>query len=112
MLELGARQCPAIASRALTFGSGIGMPVRGISNSCIRKGVANGTSGVVYRIDWSPTTLVTRMNDVVWVASTPPANVYVDIPFSSFPLHFPGLPAAWPASVMPIAQTKATFKSE
>jgi hypothetical protein len=87
-----------------------GMPARVKSNQCIPKGVANGANAEIYHIDWKPSTTFVRMDDGAWAASAPPANIYVCISKSANPTRFPGLPPSWPPSVMPIYQTRASFK--
>jgi hypothetical protein len=80
------------------------------ANQCIPKGVANGAGGEIFHIDWRPTTTFTRKDDGVWVPSMPPANIYVNIQNRAVQTRFPGLPPKWPPTVMPISQTKASFK--
>jgi hypothetical protein len=51
-----------------------------------------------------------KKNDGVWVASRLPANVYVNLHYYQFRTRFPGLPGTRPASVIPILQSRSTFK--
>jgi ATP-dependent exoDNAse (exonuclease V) alpha subunit len=91
------------------FCTAAGMLVRVKMNQCIGKGVANGATGKIFHIDWRSDTQFERKNDGVWVASTAPSNVVVDIRDQHSQSRFPGNPAAWPASVMPVLQTRAKF---
>lgn len=86
------------------------MPVRVKSNQCIPKGVANGAGATIFHIDWRAATTFIRKDDGVWVASAPPTNIYVDVQGDATTTRFPGIPAHWPASVMPVAQSRASFK--
>jgi len=91
------------------FCTAAGMPVRVKMNQCIGKAVANGATGKIFHIDWRSDTQFERKTDGVWVASTAPSNVFVDIRDQHSQSRFPGNPAAWPASVMPVLQTRAKF---
>ncbi|KAL4159158.1 hypothetical protein PRNP1_004928 [Phytophthora ramorum] len=87
-----------------------GMPVRVKSNQCIPKGVANGAGASLYHIDWRAGTTFDQKPDGVWVASEPPTNLYVGIHSNPTPTQFPSNPTQWPTSVMPIVQSKVSFK--
>ncbi|KAF4042326.1 putative ATP-dependent DNA helicase [Phytophthora infestans] len=86
------------------------MPVRVKSNQCIPKNVANGASANLFHIDWRPGTTFEQKQDNVFVASEPPTNLYVDIHNNPTPTRFTRNPMQWPASVMPIVQSKVSFK--
>jgi ATP-dependent exoDNAse (exonuclease V) alpha subunit len=87
----------------------VGMPVRIQTNQCIAKGVANGATGQVFHIDWSSGTQFEHKDDGVWVASPIPTNLFVDMHDHHSRRRFPSIPDAWPTSVMPLVQTRATF---
>lgn len=87
-----------------------GMPVRVKANQCVLKGVANGAVGEVFHIDWLPATTFVQQHDGVWVPSAPPANMYVNIRNTHTQARFPSIPDTWPASVMPVTLSRASFK--
>lgn len=87
-----------------------GMPCRITHNQCIPKGVANGTKGTVYHIDWPEGTTFTLDCDGCCIPSREPVNIYVDVHGAPPSPAFPGLPADWPSSVVPIARETKTVK--
>ncbi|GMF46371.1 unnamed protein product [Phytophthora fragariaefolia] len=88
----------------------IGMSVRVKSYQCIPKGVANGAANTIFHIDWRTATTFQRKEDNVWIASAPPTNIYVKIDSNATSTRFPGTPMEWSALIMPILQSRTSFK--
>ncbi|GMF46289.1 unnamed protein product [Phytophthora fragariaefolia] len=87
-----------------------GIPVRVKPNQCIPKGVANGAAATIFHINWRTATKFQRKEDNVGIASAPPTNMYVKIDRNATSAQSPGTPMEWPASVMPILQSRTSFK--
>ncbi|KAI9184603.1 hypothetical protein H9P43_003658 [Blastocladiella emersonii ATCC 22665] len=87
----------------------VGMEMRVKTNQCVAKGCANGAVGVVHHIGWKPETTFTRTASNMYRPSCAPLNVWIDLPNAPRGPRFPGMPAAWPDTVIPLAVEKKDF---
>ncbi|KAE9019395.1 hypothetical protein PR003_g13310 [Phytophthora rubi] len=77
-------------------------------------GVAEGTTGkycarIAYLNDLRSGTQFERKADGIWINSTTPTNLFVDIRHQGSQGRFRGILESWSASVMPDVHTRSTF---